>query len=433
MNSFGILHLVFFSFSYSLKGGGTNAMRKLRLWRRIGFTLVELLVVIAIIGVLIALLLPAVQKVREAANRTQCSNNLKQIGLGIHNFHDTYGRFPSAPTKGWNELPNVTGGFNGDFGIAYDASGAPLGVKTQTAAWCFQILPFIEQDNLYKTNDWNLQTGAFDNRMSLVGSTGPIPNPVVPNNFDGGTTPVWSSGTWFTNYATQPGPTDMGVVKIYACPSRRAPQLVDTWRNDTTNNNNTNFKRAFIDYASVRSCPVPMNQPNPSPDVANHADWAAWATTWITGEARRSVIAPMQSKVTFASIKDGSSNTMVVAEKWKQPQGYGGDGMDDDGPWMRGEDDITRNTGVFISTSSGDNWRTTANPARDDINIGDFWNNNYWGQYGVFGAAHPAGINAVFGDGSVHSVKFGIDPQTFNALGRMDDGTNLHADPDNIQ
>src|SRR5216683_6161808 len=111
-------------------------------WRqlRVGFTLIELLVVIAIIGVLIALLLPAVQKVREAANRTQCANNLKQIGLAVHNFHDTYGGFPNNGNQWYT-------------GISFDASLTPQPLKYQQAGWGFQILPFLEQDNLYKTVD----------------------------------------------------------------------------------------------------------------------------------------------------------------------------------------------------------------------------------------------------------------------------------------
>ena len=106
---------------------------------RRGFTLIELLVVIAIIAILIGLLLPAVQKVREAAARMQCSNNLKQLGLGLHNYHSTYERLP--PARG-----NIT-----------PAPGA-----TTYRGWMCEILPYIEQDNLAKamyTTPWN--TGFF--------------------------------------------------------------------------------------------------------------------------------------------------------------------------------------------------------------------------------------------------------------------------------
>src|SRR4051812_45150121 len=97
--------------------------------RRIGFTLIELLVVIAIIAILIGLLLPAVQKVREAAARTKCANNLKQLGLACHNFHDVMGCVPPSRT--------ASGGF--------PKLGIPPNAYNGWAVW---ILPYLEQDNI---------------------------------------------------------------------------------------------------------------------------------------------------------------------------------------------------------------------------------------------------------------------------------------------
>ncbi|MCA9418168.1 MAG: DUF1559 domain-containing protein, partial [Candidatus Omnitrophica bacterium] len=113
---------------------GKGAQRNLE-----GFTLIELLVVIAIIAILIALLLPAVQQAREAARRTQCKNNLKQIGLALHNHHDTYGHFPPAKVS-FEDSPSPAR--LGSWDLAVTRQNDVLSAHAL-------LLPYMEQGNLY--------------------------------------------------------------------------------------------------------------------------------------------------------------------------------------------------------------------------------------------------------------------------------------------
>lgn len=115
-------------------------------WRKRGFTLIELLVVIAIIAILVALLLPAVQQAREAARRSQCKNNLKQIGLALHNYHETHKSFPMGLSIG---PPRWTGGNKG--------------------TWMIQILPFIDQAPVHKMI--NMKSNPMARDQFITGST----------------------------------------------------------------------------------------------------------------------------------------------------------------------------------------------------------------------------------------------------------------------
>jgi prepilin-type N-terminal cleavage/methylation domain-containing protein len=148
-----------------------------RRWR--GFTLIELLVVIAIIAILIGLLLPAVQKVREAAARAQCSNNLKQIGIGLHNYHSAYDKFPPMSR--------------------YDGTrtgGVPSQAQGERGNLWIYLLPYIEQDNVYKLSD--------------------LQSPRNPSIDDG---------------ATAARSLASKVIKTYLCPSDASVEPPETWTN----------------------------------------------------------------------------------------------------------------------------------------------------------------------------------------------------------
>jgi prepilin-type N-terminal cleavage/methylation domain-containing protein/prepilin-type processing-associated H-X9-DG protein len=168
--------------------------------RRPGFTLIEVLVVLAIIGVLIGLLLPAVQKVREAASRMACANNLKQLALATHSFHDAHQKFPTGA-----RLPVYV-------------DGVPTGA---TNVWV-ELLPYFEQDNLYRKWD------DFDNRNNVAGGrnatqaqvikillcpSDALPEPVMESTSANSSTPAWSWGFYgMSSYGGNAGTRSVPVV-----------------------------------------------------------------------------------------------------------------------------------------------------------------------------------------------------------------------------
>jgi len=355
-------------------------MRTKWLRANFGFTLIELLVVIAIIAVLIGLLLPAVQRVREAANRAKCQNNLKQIGIAIMNFHDGQGRFP-------------TSGAYWQFGVSYTSKDgtSPHGPSLQTASWLYQILPYIEGGNAYAQND--MVPG------NLWNGDGKMPTPPFPVN---------SGYMVDVSHGNPTGPVRKSAIATYYCPSRRSPGLY--W------NGGKQQKTSLNDYASAVPGRFPL-QSNETPDQ----------TFWGDNGRYNGVIIPLLTArydnngkyrdhpIKVGDITDGTSNTMIASEKWVPTNEYGGDHWADDaGPATGYDPDQARST---VNNPS-----FCPNPLRD-VAVDNNVNPTKWSNCGyAFGSAHPAGINSVFGDGSVHFIKYEINATVFNMLGHKSDG-----------
>ncbi|TWT78324.1 hypothetical protein Pla123a_11150 [Posidoniimonas polymericola] len=234
--------------------------------RLAGFTLVELLVVIAIIGVLVALLLPAVQAAREAARRTQCTNQLKQISLAWQYHHDAMKHFP---TGGWGW------GWQGDPDLGYGVD--------QPGGWVYNLLPYMELGNLREIGSG---LPAADKRLALAQLSQTQP----------------------------PG---------FICPSKRPSQ--PTAPKNHWSPKNCAFKVGDLagksDYAACSGDPAVPEAPTKAEGPANLT--VADSPLWKWGGPHNGVCY-LRSKVKYKDITDGTSNTFLVGEKYQRPESYDG-------------------------------------------------------------------------------------------------------------
>lgn len=343
-----------------------------------GFTLVELLVVIAIIGILIGMLLPAVQQVREAARRSQCLNNIRQLSLACHNFESAHKHFPtsgSATADHW-----WTRSVNLGPSHLVGASGAPPKFTNETAGWLFQICPFIEQNNLIAERTTYGIFGADPQGMII--SEQQIPLMVCP-----------SRGERFWGTAS-------GVK--WACGDYANPEAAyPTWR--------------------------AQNRPRPGPAYNTQEIYTGLIARvgrvgrWPNGGNQT---LEKYAKIGFGSCKDGVSNTVILMEKSADARYYSS--INNGAAWgMIGHTGGQHmpgwhTSGRFVRPLVKDSQIRTTTP---DTPSGARTSNEQG-----FGGPHPGTTIAAFGDGSATNLNNNIEWDVLQDLCLRNDGFVVNHD-----
>jgi len=332
-----------------------------------GFTLIELLVVIAIIAVLIGLLLPAVQAAREAARRAQCVNNLKQLGLASHNYHDVVGKFPTGM-------------------YLHPVMGPTTGLAWNNASWLVLLLPQVEQQPLFNSVNFNMMMGPF----------------------------IGGGWRWNPMYAVgDPNSTvRVTVLNSLICPSDNSPNIDNTNPDDMSNvtaagtsyvgnmgDNCLACSGGFNTQGTLVICTTDLNLPCRYPQLGhariadaqeNNGSPAGSGIYWAWG-----------SDVGIGMVTDGTSNTFMAGENIRR---------------------ITRwNAWVGANASIG----STAVPLNYKLVPANVEN---WTRQYTFRSEHPGGANFCMADGSVKFIKSTINFNLYQALSTRGMGEIISAD-----
>ena len=344
--------------------------------RRSGFTLVELLVVIAIIGVLVGLLLPAVQSAREAARRSSCSNNLKQVGLAVQNHHDTKNRFPEGRVR--SEFKNT---------------GAPW--NTENISWMARVLPFMEEQSLYDAINFELSPGWSG-----------VNNQVMKNKV-----------------ATYRCPSDAGLGRV---------KWVDAAGNKRTGGapDSNRFGQGQTNYLASAGAAM---------QLATRAG-GSWSRGVVFSHRIRVSEPQGPGKLDMASCTDGTSKTIWASEvvighphrqrnsDYRGGNAWGNVGPTDNGCGIGGAaSNGRRQTGASWFEGYMPNHIAYSSLMTPNSKLYDCSANSNDVAF-ASRSKHPGLVQCVAVDGSVHAVNDGIDWVLWRDLGSRDDGSPVSFD-----